>query len=69
MALIKLRNLPPSNPGDFTGQNLLAVALNDENLDRETKSFSCHLSLCNYVEKFAKKHINFRFKSKSHLKI
>lgn len=41
MALIKLRNLPPSNPGDFTGQNLLAVALNDENLDRETKSFSC----------------------------
>ncbi len=41
MALIKLRNLPPSNPGDFTGQNLLAVALNDENLDKETKSFSC----------------------------
>lgn len=41
MALIKLRNLPPSQPGDFNGQNLLAVALNDDDLDRETKTFSC----------------------------
>ena len=41
MALIKLRNLPPSQPGDFTGQNLLAVALDDDNLDKETKTFSC----------------------------
>lgn len=41
MALIKLRNLPASEPGDFTADNLIAVALNHEDLDVETKSFTC----------------------------
>jgi hypothetical protein len=41
MALIKLRNLPASAPGDFTGQNLLAVALNDESMEVDTKAFTC----------------------------
>jgi len=53
MALIKLRNLPASQPGDFTGQNLLAVALNDENLDTETKSFTCGEMISGMMQVFS----------------
>ena len=58
MALIKLRNLPASQPGDFTGQNLLAVALNDENLDTETKSFTCGEMISGMMQVFSGNVIN-----------
>ena len=41
MALIKLRNLAQSQIEDYTGRNLIAVALNDENLASETRTFDC----------------------------
>ena len=53
MALIKLRNLPASQPGDFTGQNLLAVALEDENLDKETKAFTCGEMISGMMQVFS----------------
>jgi hypothetical protein len=53
MALIKLRNLPASQPGDFTGQNLIAVALEDENLDKETKAFTCGEMISGMMQVFS----------------
>ena len=53
MALIKLRNLPASVPSDFTGQNLVAVALNDENLEVETKTFTCGALISGMMDLFS----------------
>lgn len=42
MGLIKLRNLPSGSPEDFTGENLLAIAINHPDMPYETRSFSCN---------------------------
>lgn len=41
MGLIKLRNLPSGAPEDFTGENLLAIAINHPDMPYETRSFTC----------------------------
>ena len=42
MGLIKLRNLATGAPEDFTGENLLAIAINHPDLPYETRAFSCN---------------------------
>jgi hypothetical protein len=42
MGLIKLRNLPSGAPVDFTGENLLAIAINHPDMPYETRSFTCN---------------------------
>ena len=42
MGLIKLRNLPSGSHVEFTGENLLALAINHPDMPYETRSFTCN---------------------------